>query len=129
MPKRASLLEVGPPFIHVQVRTTDVCARDLDQGVRGLLDPWVWNVADANVPWTVIDNSLHHTTSVGSDLHIPIDPTAAITNVGLLIRVSPPMRCRSSESPARALSAVSALRVLSAVSTSTVVAVRGKVDA
>ena len=65
VPKRSSLLEVGPPFIHVQVRTTDVCARDLHQGVRGLLDPWVWNVADANVPWTVIDNSLHHTTSVG----------------------------------------------------------------
>lgn len=39
------------------------------------------------------------------------------------------MRCRSSESPARALSAVSALGVLSAVSTSTVAAVRRKVDA
>src|SRR3984885_761435 len=68
VPKRASLFEVGPPFIHVQVRATDVGARDLHQGVRGLLDPWVWNVADANVPWTVIDNSFHHATSVESGL-------------------------------------------------------------
>ena len=63
------------------------------QGVPGLLDPWVRNVADANVPWTVIDDSLHHTTSVGSGLRIPIDLTAAITNAGLLIRGHSP-RCR-----------------------------------
>lgn len=43
-------------------------------------------VADANVQRTVIDNSFHDATSVGSGVHIPIDPAAAVTNADLLIR-------------------------------------------
>lgn len=46
VPEHRPGLDVGPAFIHVQVRPADRGRRDLHQGVGGLLDPRIGDVLD-----------------------------------------------------------------------------------
>ena len=57
--ENASRFEIGPPLVHMQVRTANVGGCDLDDHIVGLLNSGVRNIFHADVAGSVVNDCFH----------------------------------------------------------------------
>ena len=59
MTEDSARLEGGSTFVHMEVRATNICRGNSNEGISWPLDLRIWDVLDADVTRPVVDDSFH----------------------------------------------------------------------